>query len=302
MGSYSSHSMTEGMASIFAATEAEARSVNLKNVDDSEDPLNSDVNFAETVDENSYQFLDCQIPGSSLDQLMKAEAIYRNHFCNRLKNKAHLCKVGKKHLRPLKLHPNAIIQMATQLAYFMLHQQMPTTYETAQLRQFYNGRSETCRSFTNSTKEWILEMVKPKKDFKILKQKFTQAYTDYLTLMANCVNFDGGFDRHLLALSNLDDGEKCELTEHYTYKLGGAGNYLLSTSCVGSMQEGKLPFIGGCAPFRDDGYGLFTCYSDSHIYLSLWWYENNGTDGEKLGETIDQIVSNLVDSMTAMSK
>ena len=79
---------------------------------------------------------------------------------------------------------------------------------------------------------------------------FIKAHIKYLSYMDECTKFKG-FDRHLMAL-----GEN-ELTSHYTYKLGGGSNSLLSTSSLGSTNDDSIPISGGCAPCRDDGYCCF---------------------------------------------
>jgi len=47
-----------------------------------------------------------------------------------------------------KIHPEAYIQIAIQLAYYRTHGKPATTYCTATTRRFYHGRTETCRACT----------------------------------------------------------------------------------------------------------------------------------------------------------
>ena len=281
IGTYSCHSMCEGMSNLFAGMEIEKtcqfeKSKDKENADADGEYSNDTDSDDNNTDCPKSEFLEFTLPDSFIDQLQKAEAIYRNHFANNLKAKLLRLPIGKKTLRPFKIHPQALFQLSIQLAFYKLNQgaTMPSTYETAQLRQFYNGRTETCRTFRESSKKWILAMCDKNSSKEVLKSTFIAAHTDYLMNMMETCNFKG-FDRHLLALDNLD--EECELTKHYTYKEGGASNFYLSTSTVGNIDENALiqAFCGGAAPFRDDGYAVFSSYSENFLNVSIWAYKNN---------------------------
>ena len=62
---------------------------------------------------------------------------------------------GKKLIKQQKVHPDCFIQMALQLAYFKIHKKLAPTYESATMRAFYHGRTETVRSCSIEVKDWI---------------------------------------------------------------------------------------------------------------------------------------------------
>ena len=73
---------------------------------------------------------------------------------------------GKKFMKHVRLHPEALVQVALQLAYHrvrkirpQMHIAAPTCYCTASTRMFYNGRTETCRSCTLEATDFALETV-----------------------------------------------------------------------------------------------------------------------------------------------
>lgn len=68
---------------------------------------------------------------------------------------------GKSFMKNQKIHPDSFVQMALQWAYYKLHKSFPPTYETATMRVFYHGRTETVRSCSIEVKEWIEKMVHP---------------------------------------------------------------------------------------------------------------------------------------------
>lgn len=84
---------------------------------------------------------------------------------------------GKKQMKSFKISPDACVQMALQLAYYRLHGRLVATYESASLRIFYQGRTETIRSVTNESKQFIQAMdnneidVKEKEERKKKKKK-----------------------------------------------------------------------------------------------------------------------------------
>lgn len=54
-------------------------------------------------------------------------------------------KYGRSVSAKHRLHPEAYFQMALQLTYYRLHSKPAPTYCTAGTRNFYHGRTETCR-------------------------------------------------------------------------------------------------------------------------------------------------------------
>lgn len=65
---------------------------------------------------------------------------------------------GKDFMKQVKIHPDAFIQAAIQLTYYRLHDKIGSTYETATMREYYHGRTETVRScdmaMLDMCKEW----------------------------------------------------------------------------------------------------------------------------------------------------
>ena len=57
-----------------------------------------------------------------------------------------------------RLSPDAYIQMALQLAWFRTRGSFTATYETALTRLFLHGRTETIRTLTNDSCDWVRSM------------------------------------------------------------------------------------------------------------------------------------------------
>lgn len=66
---------------------------------------------------------------------------------------------GKAFMKKQKIHPDAFVQTALQWNYYKMHGKLAPTYETATMRIYYHGRTETVRSCSVEVKEWIDRMV-----------------------------------------------------------------------------------------------------------------------------------------------
>lgn len=64
-------------------------------------------------------------------------------------------------MKSKKIHPDAFVQMVLQLAYYNLHEEFVPTYETATMRAYYNGRTETVRSCSSDAVKFVLAMNNP---------------------------------------------------------------------------------------------------------------------------------------------
>lgn len=86
-----------------------------------------------------------------------------------------LADYGKDFIKTVKVHPDSYVQMVLQLAYYRLHGTYAPTYETALMRFFYNGRTETVRSCTVEAVDWVKAMDNPKISVSGAKSKLSFA-------------------------------------------------------------------------------------------------------------------------------
>lgn len=66
---------------------------------------------------------------------------------------------GKEFIKQCGLSPDSYIQLAMQLAYYRIHHKQPPTYETATLRRFEEGRTDTIRLPNLESAMFTYEMV-----------------------------------------------------------------------------------------------------------------------------------------------
>eukprot|EP00127_Corallochytrium_limacisporum_P002697 Clim_evm6s136 gene=Clim_evmTU6s136 len=202
---------------------------------------------------------------------------------------------GKSTLRQFKVNPDFFCQQAIQLAYHRLHGKFVATYETAHLRFFYHGRTETVRSCTYESRKFV-------ETFEAFEKGETTAEEAYKAFMVAIkahqtymqrATFGQACDRHLFGLSLLAAENGMPTPELFTdpayTKTGGGGNFVLSTSTTGYTQQ-----WGGFTPMVNDGYGV--CYSiqpNSIRGLTTAWKDGKDTNAEKMTEAYMQALRDI---------
>lgn len=168
---------------------------------------------------------------------------------------------GKGFMKSCKLSPDAYIQIALQLAYFRDAGKFSLTYESCMTRLFREGRTETVRSCTLESTEFVQAMNdknKTKKECIKLMTKAAQVHQQlYREAMTGC-----GIDRHLFCLYILS--KYFHLDSPFLNEVLNEP-WRLSTSQTPYQQTDKLDLNknpeyisagGGFGPVADDGYGV----------------------------------------------
>lgn len=84
------------------------------------------------------------------------------------KHRGALTVVGT-HSRPIAgFPPDAYIQLCLQLAWYSTRANFTATYETVLTRMFKHGRTETLRSLTRESRDWVLSMRNPHCSVRII--------------------------------------------------------------------------------------------------------------------------------------
>lgn len=172
---------------------------------------------------------------------------------------------GKGFIKQLRVSPDAFMQMTLQLTYFRNQHKFALTYEASTTRLYREGRTETVRSCTTESCDFVRAMVDPKQTRKerlrllrIASERHQELYRD-----AMCGK---GIDRHLFALYVVK--RYLEEESPFLDKVFPP-TYLLSTSqtplnqCAeeskGLSVAQKLKLTGaggGFGPVADRGYGV----------------------------------------------
>ncbi|XP_037548342.1 carnitine O-acetyltransferase [Nematolebias whitei] len=172
---------------------------------------------------------------------------------------------GKNLPKTFKMSPDAFIQIALQLAYYRKYQRCCATYESASLRMYRLGRTDTIRSASNASAAFVKAFDDPNKQNseKVdLMEKAVKAHRWYTNIAIS----GQAIDRHLLGLKMQAMEEKLSVPALFrdpTYSK--ALHYHLSTSQVPSKTDCVMCF----GPVVPDGYGV--CYNpmEDHINFAV---------------------------------
>ena len=186
---------------------------------------------------------------------------------------------GKKQIgKKVKASPDAFIQMALQLAYYRDQGHFDLTYESSMTRLFRDGRTETIRSVSNESVNFVSAFVadagKPEAKAK-LQALLRGACEQHQRYTIETMQGEG-VDRHLFAMYVVSVGTN-KPSEFLKKALGR--KWTLSTSQVPPRQcpdsaytktaQQFLCPMGGFGPVADNGYGV--CYNvwDGRVYFNV---------------------------------
>ena len=177
--------------------------------------------------------------------------------------------VGKSNLKRLKVSPDSFAQLAFQLAYTRVYERIPSTYESVVTLRFQDGRTETGRSVSAATAEFVRQMRMSYRDdasgdaksrLADILRKAARAHS----LQCKTASEGKGIDRHLFAIRiqsmlkgwNVPSYLDCALWTR-------ASCWDLSTSHI-TLDTAHRPGCGTCFhPVSDESTGIvYEVYAD----------------------------------------
>lgn len=192
---------------------------------------------------------------------------------------------GKEAIKKLKVSPDAFIQVSLQLAYNKIYGHSCATYESASLRKFQHGRTDTIRSCTNASHEFAQAMISSELSENIVEKRkllldAINAHRQYTQWAVS----GGGVDRHLLGLKLIAKEHGKNIPDLLMEpSVAGTSHWKLSTSQVASRTGCLLGF----GPVVPDGYGV--CYNPqpNSINFSISsWKTSPETESERLASSL----------------
>lgn len=212
---------------------------------------------------------------------------------------------GKEFIKKQKMSPDAYIQVALQLAFYKCNKRLVSTYESASIRRFQEGRVDNIRSATAEALAFVKSMTDEKttltdvEKMKRLREAIS-AQTNYtiaaITGMA--------IDNHLLGLLRISKDlnmEKPEIFRDETYLT--SNQFILSTSQVPTTVEMFCCY----GPVVPNGYGA--CYnpqSDHIIFCVSSFRESTETSSAVFAKALNEGLLEIRDlcnrSSAAVSK
>uniref|UniRef100_A0A8C9TX10 Carnitine O-acetyltransferase n=1 Tax=Scleropages formosus TaxID=113540 RepID=A0A8C9TX10_SCLFO len=206
---------------------------------------------------------------------------------------------GKNVPKSHKMSPDAFIQVALQLAYFRMYQRCCSTYESASLRMFRLGRTDTIRSASIDSLNFSRTMDDPSKPVAekvALLEKAVKAHRAYTDMAIR----GEAIDRHLLglrlqAIEDLVSMPKVFMDTSYAVAM----HYNLSTSQVPAKTDCVMCF----GPVVPDGYGV--CYNpmEEHINFAVSAFNScSETNAARLAQGLEDALLDMRDLVEQMPR
>uniref|UniRef100_A0A3Q3G5Q6 Carnitine O-acetyltransferase n=1 Tax=Labrus bergylta TaxID=56723 RepID=A0A3Q3G5Q6_9LABR len=194
---------------------------------------------------------------------------------------------GKEVPKSHKMSPDAFIQVALQLAYYRMYQRCCATYESASLRMFRLGRTDTIRSASNASAAFVKAFDDPNKQKVDLMVKAVTAHRSYTNMAIS----GQAIDRHLLGLKLQALEENLSVPELFKDPAyGKALHYQLSTSQVPAKADCVMCF----GPVVQNGYGV--CYNPmkDHINFAVSSFNTcKETSAAQLAQAVEDALLDL---------
>ncbi|XP_061088285.1 choline O-acetyltransferase-like [Conger conger] len=201
---------------------------------------------------------------------------------------------GKEFIKKQKMSPDAYIQVALQFAFYRCNGRPVSTYESASIRRFREGRVDNIRSATPEALAFVKSMTDEKSsvpDSEKMKRLWDaiNAQTNYTVLAITGM----AIDNHLLGLREMAQELKMEKPEIFTDEAYAISNqFILSTSQVPTTVEMFCCY----GPVVPNGYGA--CYNpqpDHVVFCVSSFRESTETCSAVFAEALDQCLVEMRD-------
>ncbi|XP_034400414.1 carnitine O-acetyltransferase b [Cyclopterus lumpus] len=199
-------------------------------------------------------------------------------------------KFGKELPKQHNLSPNSFIQVALQLAYYRVHDEVCPACDIASQRMFRGGRTEYIRSPANQTLKFILAFDDPSVTREAKLQLFREAVDAYTALTLKVLQ-GHGVDLHLLGLKLQAIEEGLSIPKVFMDTAYGlATHWKLRTGQVPANTDSVMCF----GPLVPDGYAI--CYNPQadHVHFSITAFNCcEETNAETLALTLKDTLGHL---------
>ncbi|KAM9735420.1 carnitine O-acetyltransferase isoform 1-T1 [Menidia menidia] len=196
---------------------------------------------------------------------------------------------GKNVPKAYKMSPDAFIQMALQLAFYRMYKHCCATYESASLRMYRLGRTDTIRSASSASAAFVKAFDDPSRQNKEkadLMEKAVKAHRAYTNMAVS----GQAIDRHLLGLKMQALEENLSVPAVFKdAAYAKALHYRLSTSQVPSKTDCVMCF----GPVVPNGYGV--CYNPMNDHINFAVSSFTACEETSAGRLAQAVEGALVD-------
>lgn len=208
---------------------------------------------------------------------------------------------GKGLIKKCKTSPDAFIQIALQLAHYRDKGKFCLTYEASMTRLFREGRTETVRSCTIESSNFVKSMMDPTKTVEERLKLFRKAADKHQLLYRNAMT-GAGIDRHLFCMYVVS---KYLGVDSPFLKEVLSEPWRLSTSQTPIQQVELFDLVnhpeyvscgGGFGPVADDGYGVsYIIVGENLINFHVSCkFSSHETDSHRFGKHIRESLLDIL--------
>ncbi|KAH9808635.1 carnitine O-acetyltransferase, mitochondrial-like [Teratosphaeria destructans] len=171
---------------------------------------------------------------------------------------------GKGLMKKFRCSPDAYVQMVIQLAYHKFYGRSRPTYESAATRKFQEGRTETCRTVSDSSVAFCEAMADPQVEAERCRDLFREALEAHVKYITDAGE-GKGCDRHLFGLKQLIRPRE-EVPELFTDPA-----YAYSSSWyISSSQLSSEYYNGyGWSQVIDEGWGIAYMINENSLQFNI---------------------------------
>ncbi|KAM9220067.1 carnitine O-palmitoyltransferase 1, liver isoform 1-T2 [Dugong dugon] len=208
---------------------------------------------------------------------------------------------GKGLIKKCRTSPDAFVQLALQLAHYKDMGKFCLTYEASMTRLFREGRTETVRSCTTESCNFVLAMMDPGQTVEQRLKLFRMASEKH-QLLYRLAMTGAGIDRHLFCLYVVS---KYLAVDSPFLKEVLSEPWRLSTSQTPQQQvelfdlERNPEYVssgGGFGPVADDGYGVsYILVGEKLINFHVSSkFSSPETDSHRFGKHLKQAMMDII--------
>ncbi|XP_043856655.1 carnitine O-palmitoyltransferase 2, mitochondrial-like [Dromiciops gliroides] len=210
--------------------------------------------------------LNFQLNDSLREGISSARASYNSAVQTFSAKLMHFKKGGKHFLKREGMSPDAMIQLALQMAFLGLHHQVVSSYEPCSTGAFKHGRTEVIRPTSIHSKRCALAFQEPSKHSVAKLKHMLSTCSAYHVRLIREAAHGQGFDRHLLALRILADTKKGCLPDIFSDSAYSQMNHSFIFSR--HLFNPTLNF-GASMPIVPDGLGIAYSVQDDSITFNI---------------------------------
>lgn len=199
-------------------------------------------------------------------------------------------EMTKDDIKRAKLSPDAVMQLAIQLAYHIVHSKTVATYESCSTAAFKHGRTETVRPATMETKKFVNAIRNTAVEWSNEELRYLiKKCSDFHTHLVKEAAMGQGFDRHFFALRHIAEkkGQVPDIFKDESYRI--ANDIILSTSTLST----DTVILGGFGPVTDNCYGIGYNVGEKRIGSTISTFKGAQVNGAQFTEALSLALTRI---------